>query len=229
MARRSFFRFSIHSLKGFPMSLSNATLSAIQKAGAAVFAADAQLKNATREYADRIKAALESNPLSLENDALFENWKTVARLSRTIAGIEEEITKVFHAASELMADKQPVLVRRSALAKPKRAVNESAGRQTERPMARASAKAKKPMAKRASRTGSLPAISGNAAKLLNHLEQVLNTQDFSALSQTTAAKEIGIPLGSMTAAIKKLMEHARLIAGPAGSFKLATGQAASPQ
>lgn len=229
------------------MSLSSATLSAIQKAGAAVFAADAQLKNATREYADRIKAALESNPLSLENDALFENWKTVARLSRTIAGIEEEITKVFHAASELSADKQPIFVHSPTLARPKRAVNKSADQQAERPQARDSVKAKKlaakpasgaqaalstkpvKTAKRASQAGGMPAISGNAAKLLNYLERVLNTQDFSGLSQTTAAKEIGIPLGSMTAALKKLMESGRLVAGPAGSYKLITPQPAVPQ
>lgn len=270
------------------MPLSSATLSAIQKAGAAVFAADTQLRNATLEYADRVKAALGSNPLNLDNDALFENWKTVARLSQTISSIEQEITKVFHAASGLMAHGQPV--QSLASAKPKRAVNKSAAPQTERPMARASVKAKKPVAKpasrsaaleaarslapaplslaatpaaeagktrtskpkaraakaptspqatrsakpvkvakRASQAGARPEISGNAAKLLNYLERVLNTQDFSALSQTAAAKEIDIPLGSMTAALKKLMESARLIAGPAGSYKLVSMPAASPQ
>jgi hypothetical protein len=44
------------------MSLSSSTLSAIQKAGAAAFTADVKLKNAVKEYAQRVNAAIVENP-----------------------------------------------------------------------------------------------------------------------------------------------------------------------
>src|SRR5450830_1496137 len=103
------------------MSLSSATLSAIQQAGAAAYAADTELKNAVQDYAARVNAAMSANPYGLGNDALFENWKVVARLSQTINGIEEELKKVYRVASELIADDQPSVREIPALAAPKKA------------------------------------------------------------------------------------------------------------
>lgn len=272
------------------MSLSSSTLSAIQKAGAAIFTADAKLKNTVKEYADRVNAAMGSNPYGLANDALFENWKTVARLSQTITGIEEEIKKVFQVASELTADDQPSVVQVLSLAAPTRSVKKGVVSQIDLTPTATNIKTKKPTSKSMSRTtlrpessiaqsmgnqndqtptdvvvkskkktsnpktsvsklvpspipakaakaakpvkaanipseaGSSLKISGNPAKLLSHFERVLNTNEFTVISQTAAGQETGIPLGSMTAATKKLVESGRIIAGPMGSFKLANVQ-----
>ena len=100
------------------MSLSNITLSAIQQAGAAVFSADAELKNSVKDYAERVNAAMASNPFGLGNDALFENWKLVARLSQTMVGIEEELKKVHALASELTGDDGPAAHALPALSAP---------------------------------------------------------------------------------------------------------------
>ena len=67
-----------------------------------------------------------------------------------------------------------------------------------------------------------PTLGGNSTKLLSHLAGVLSTDEFTAFSQTAAAKATAIPLGSMTAAIKKLLESGRITAGPNASFKLVT-------
>lgn len=253
------------------MSLSSSTLSAIQKAGAAAYTADAKLKNAVKEYADRVNAAIGSNPYGLGNDALFENWKTLARLSQTIAGIEEEIKKVFQVASEMTADDQPSVVQVPVLAAPTRSVGKSVVSQddltptavmvkkkkkTSKPNARVAtapkgsveqsvesrndltptdvlAKAKKKTSipeakvrstKLAGASGKTLELSGNPAKLLQYLERVLNSNEFTEVSQTVIGQETGIPLGSMTAAIKKLMESGRIIARPNGSLKLANSQ-----
>jgi hypothetical protein len=64
------------------------------------------------------------------------------------------------------------------------------------------------------------ALGANPAKVLNHLETLLNANDFTVVSQTAVSKATGIPLGSMTAATKKLMQTGHLLAGPSGSFKL---------
>ena len=192
------------------MSLSIATLSAIQKAGAAVFEADAELKTAVGEYALRVNAAIASNPYNLGNDTLFENWKVIARLSQTVAGIEEELKKVYHLAAELIADDQPLLVQVSKLGASVAPAEPAATSSVD--MAPSDAVIKK------HKKTSKP--TGNAAKLLTHFERLLKSNKLTVINQTAVGREAGIPLGSMTASIKQLIEMGRIIAGPAGSYKL---------
>lgn len=219
------------------MSLSSSTLSAIQKAGAAAFTADVKLKNAVKEYAQRVNAAMMENPYQLGNDALFENWKVVARLSQTMAGIEEELKKIHLVASELAADDQPTVLQIPALAVPTSFVEQSPASQNDvtptdvivkpkkktlpRKTRAPKAKASPSPVKVAGAAGNRLELSGNPAKLLRYLEGALNANEFTVIHQTATAQATGIPLGSMTAAVKKLVESGQIIAGPTGSFKLA--------
>ena len=215
------------------MSLSSSTLASIQKAGAAVFAADEKVKNAVKEYAQRVNAAIATNPYNLGNDTLFENWKVLARLSQTIAGMEDELKKVYRVASELTEDDQPSVREIPVLAAPARAVEHSVARQNDLAPSDVVVKRKKKAAKsktvavkaspvkRPVTSAVKPVITGNSAKLLPYLERVLNSNEFTVLSQTAAGHETGIPNGSMTAATKKLIESGRVIPGPTGTYKLA--------
>ena len=66
------------------------------------------------------------------------------------------------------------------------------------------------------------ALVGNAAKLLQHLQGLLNTKEFLPFRQSASSLITGIPLGSMTAALRKLTQTGHLLAGPDASFKLTT-------
>ena len=267
------------------MSLSISTLNAIQKVGAAAFTADEKLKKEASHYAERVHAAITNNPYNLGNDNLIENWKVVARLSQTLAGIEEELKKVYQVAAELTGDDQPSVREIPALAAPARSTGKAARRQAMtsaevkvnvkqkafkpakvakvakavnpveatpkssamkkalspldlaptdvrvKPSKKAGApkaakvpKAAKTKVSKAAVAGAPAKTSspgGNPAKLLAYLQGTLNTNEFSAINQTGVGKATGIALGSMTAAIKKLVENGRIIAGPTGSYKLA--------
>ncbi len=100
------------------MSISSFTLNAIQKAGAAAFAADEKLKKEVQSYAERVNMAMVKNPYNLGNDALIEAWKVLARLSKTMMGIEEELRNIHRVASELIQDDQPSVRDTLALAAP---------------------------------------------------------------------------------------------------------------
>jgi hypothetical protein len=240
------------------MSLPQTTLSTLQQAGASVFAADAALKNAVKDYAERVNAAMSINPFGLGNDGLFENWKLVARLSQTVAGIEEELKKVYQLATELTAEDGPAVHSLPALASPtqptaaavpgqpdmvptdvvvktrkkKATASASAAKPSPKPVGKPVAKpvaqaavapvAKKAPTRPAAAPGAPQAPGGNPARLLRHLEGVLNSNEFSAINQSACGLATGIPLGSVNAAVKKLIETGRLVAGPAGSFKLAS-------
>jgi hypothetical protein len=66
------------------------------------------------------------------------------------------------------------------------------------------------------------ALSPSAEKLLGYLNTQLNANTHVPMNQSTAAVATGIPMGSMTAAMKKLIEGKRIEAGPSGSFRLVT-------
>ncbi|MGB4361532.1 MAG: hypothetical protein WBJ19_14055, partial [Rhodoferax sp.] len=100
------------------MSISSVTLNAIQKAGAAAFAADEKLKKEVQGYAERVNVAIVKNPYHLGNDALIEAWKVLARLSKTMMSIEEELKNIHRIACELTEDDQPSVSITPALAAP---------------------------------------------------------------------------------------------------------------
>jgi hypothetical protein len=222
------------------MSLSASTLSAIQKVGAAAFTADEKLKAAVKKYAERVNDALITNPYGLGNNTLFETWKVVARLSQTMAGIEEELKKVYLVASELAADDHPDGVQVLSLAAPVPSVAAKAdkrdvtptdvrvkSKKKSLPPKVAKAKVKVTAAKREVNSSTPLVVTGNALKLMQHLQGVLSANEFTALNQTAVASATGIPMGSMTAALKKLIAGGHLIAGPSGSFQMVASQPAS--
>ena len=232
------------------MSLNKELLATIQKAGAAVFDADAQLKLAVRSYGERVHAAVGSNPFHLGNDTLFENWKMFARLSKTVAAMEEDLRHVYRVVGELsdvepsLPDMMPAL----AAPSPKASVPSDAALVADSSLAatdvKIKRKAKVHAAKPARRnTGSKtrvntttrpqakslqakqsPVVNAllprNAAKLLQHLGAVLSPTGFAPLNQTAVSKATGIPLGSMTASLKRLVAAGHVQANHAGMFKL---------
>lgn len=206
------------------MSLDQELLATLQKAGAAVFEADAQLKLAVKSYGERVHAAVGSNPFHLGNDTLFENWKLVARLSKTVAAMEEDLRNVYRIAGAL-SDVEPSLPElMPALSAPA----PQAPAETVSPLAADSRltatdvkiKRKKRVAAAKPGPASASPLPGNAERLLKHLRYVLKTKGFAPVKQTAVAKATGIPLGSMTASLKRLVAAGRLQANDAGQFKL---------
>lgn len=69
-------------------------------------------------------------------------------------------------------------------------------------------------------------LKGNSAKLMAHLQGVLNTASFTGINQSAVAKVAGIPVGSMGATIGRLVKAGRIVSGANGSLKLTTPAAA---
>lgn len=206
------------------MSLNQELLDALQKAGAAVFDADAQLKLVVKSYGERVHAAVGSNPFHLGNDTLFENWKLVARLSKTVAAMEEDLRKVYQIAGAL-SDVEPSLPElMPALPAPAPAspAEVAAPFAADSSLAATDVKIKRRKRIPAAKPGLVLAtpLPGNAARLLKHLRYVLKTKSFAPVHQTAVAKATGIPLGSMTASLRRLVAAGHVQTNADGMFKL---------
>ena len=245
------------------MTIPASTLLAIQKVGAAAFAADQKLKASVQEYADRVSAAVSNTPDASANDALIERWKRVARLSQTLQTIEADLKAVYQGASELLAsdsagdqiagakttaavaakadvvaDLAPKVTRAKksakgksvAAAKPTTQSETSATTALNGAPAKGASKPKKlaKVSKAKAAKGSDKALvpQGNAAKMLSYFERALNANEFATINQSAAGREAGVPMGSVAAAIKKLLDLGRITAGPASSYRLT---AAAPE
>jgi hypothetical protein len=215
------------------MPISTKTLNAIQAAGTAAFNADAQLKAAVKDYGNQVQAAMYNSPFDLANDSLFEEWKSVCRLSQAIGQIEAELQKIHAAASRLQGNLQtsskplsiaaPVSTATSAstveaisavdatdvtVKKPRKIKTKGKGKTKTQAKA-----ARKPRA-----AGPLPA---NAASLLAHLTQILKPDTFGKINQTSVATAINMAKGSVGASVRRLVAEGFLVQDLALGFKLA--------
>jgi hypothetical protein len=216
------------------MPISPKTLNAIQAAGTAAFKADAQLKAAVKDYGSQVQAAMLNSPFDLANDSLFEEWKSVCRLSQAMGQIEAELQKI-HAAAARLQGNLPTANKTHAIAAPVSApvsapnqastvevinavdATDVTIKKSRKLKAKKIAKGKNKGARKPRAAGALPA---NAASLLAHLTQVLNPNTFGKINQTSVATAINMAKGSVGASVRRLVADGFLVQDPALGFKL---------
>ena len=184
------------------MSLSPSVQGAIQSAGSAIFNADVELKIALKAYASQVELAMANNPFDVGNDALFEEWKTVARLSQSVTQIEQELRQIFDIACSLSINKRDVAISHSRVRElPAPLVNQ---------VIATDVIAKSPRGR----------LKGNALKVLGALLPLLNDNEFRKVNQSAVAQTAAVPQGSLGATLKRLATNGYIVAGSKGQFKL---------
>lgn len=197
------------------MAISKATLAAIQKTRASAQGLKLALQAETKKYSDRLSKALAANT----NGNAFElldgpdvaNWKSVGTLAKMIDAIEAEFAGIFKFASDLVTGSQP-----SAATSPLVATTKVKSPTAPNAKTKPKAQSKVPVGRG----------NANAEALLIKLAATLSSDSFTALKQTELAKSTGIPIGSMSAALKKLTRTGDLVQGKDGGYKLSKKKAA---
>jgi hypothetical protein len=211
------------------MALPAQTLATIQTAGAAIYAADAALKEAVQSYAEQVKLAMAENPFDMGNDSLFDDWKTVARLSRAVGQVEAEFQKIYVAATDLSAGAIPAVLSMPSLTAPLATTTNDLSMVQEIEATDAVIKKAPTKIKAAGRkmpTARQPtSLSGNSARVLARLLGLLNPDHFVKINRAAVGAEIGLPKGSIGASITKLLDTGHLIEGGIGEYKLGTPKA----
>jgi hypothetical protein len=198
------------------MAISKATLTAIHKTGVMTQNLQVALRAEAKKYADRLSKALsdsaDGNVFDLLEGPHVNNWKGVGKLSKMVETIEKELMAVMQLATELVADVQKVSQEIQAATAPQPVTAASK---------KASAKGKAAVAP--SRKGS------NPTKLLSVLATKLTSDKFTILTQTELAKAAGIPMGSITATIKRVAASGAIeISADGTGYRLASQAIQAP-
>jgi len=189
------------------MAISKATLAAIQKTGAFAHNLKLALQAETKKYSDRLSKALSSNAngnaFELLDGPEIANWKSVGKLAKMVDAIEAELNSAFKFASDLVTG-----------------APQASEKGPQIPVAEVKAAPARKAAPKAQAKATTGRGGANTEKLLAQLSSTLNSDEFTVLKQTALAKTTSIPLGSMTAALKKLTENGDLVLGKNGGYKL---------
>lgn len=211
------------------MSLNSQILSLLQTAGQALYDADQALQSSAIKSGDEVGSSMAENPFDIENDARFEEWKTIARLSKAVGQIESELRKVYGVANAWTSLNAPIQPIASPLALP--AFTAASEIDVLHPISatdvvdkhqRRSAMTSKPKAasilKKSKPRGT--SLRGNSAKLLAALQTRLTETGYTKLIRSSLAAETGLPKGSIGASFLKLVQLGYIEEDEHGALRL---------
>lgn len=221
------------------MSVTNATLSAIQQAGQSIDAARKALAEAVAEQAQRVMTAVAEQPFSVDNDKLFAHWKTTARLAQEVQSIEAQFKTIYETALGLAVPETPVLTAlppAAATRAARRAAYDVDTSVAEDVEVKPQPQKKKPKVAKAARLARAAAsdlpepaavarpagsgLSANDTKVLDFLKTGLNRKSWRRVTQNAMAAGAGIPQGSVGLALRRLIAGGHLREDAQGSYKL---------
>jgi hypothetical protein len=195
------------------MSLSKATVSAIQRAGQAMQQATVVVSNAVRQQAEHMVATVANQPFQAEGDRAFSNFKIFARLSQDLHMLEEKLQDLYSTASELTDPEMDVV------ALPKLHVR--IGGMAEDAVVKPIRTPRKRAGKRAVKGPLKPVkLSPNDHKVLDFLKSVLKTDHAVVITNEAIAKGAGMPLGSVGISLKRVMAFGAIKKRGRSSYQL---------
>jgi hypothetical protein len=201
------------------MSFSPSTLSAIQQAGQSLHTAGQAVADAVRAQAERMVATVASQPFNPESDDAYAQFRTVARMAHDLQALEEQLKNLYMTASDMVTPELAVLVALPGRAARQRAAADDANAGAEDAIVKP-AKASK--TRHTASRGTKPVrLTPNDNKVLQYLQSALQTEIWTALTVKTIAQGAGIPLGSVTISISKVLASGAVQKGAKGMFRLA--------
>jgi hypothetical protein len=195
------------------MPLNPQILALLQTAGQSLYDANQALQTTVTQYAESVQSALALNPFDLSNDARVEEWKDVARLSKAVAQIEDELRKVYGVADAWTSPGVIASTKVTAIALPAFAASAElqvlpaveATDVIDKRQRKGIAKTKRKVTSGLKiATPHANELRGNAAKLLAALQNLLSHTSYTKLNLSGLALELGFPKGSIGASFAKL-------------------------
>jgi hypothetical protein len=200
------------------MSLSKATLSAIQQAGQGLHTATVVVSAAVREQAEHMVATVANQPFQPEGEQAFTHFKMLARLSQELQSLEQQLRQLYTTATELASPAMDVV---ASLPRPTARARAGAGPADvadavvkPAPARRAKAKAKK--------AAKPVTLTSNDSKVLDYLKTVLKSDRWTTLTGASVAQGAALPQGSVGISLKKVVLAGAVKKTGKSSYQLAS-------
>lgn len=199
------------------MSISNKTLASVQRAGQSVNLAVTALEEAARTANRELVSAMASQPYSPQTDRIFADWKTVARISKDVEAMEQSLRDIYAQISNMVRVEPEVL--QALPSYPHAAPGANVSSDIQDAVVKPAGRGTKPGKAKAVRRPRTPG-STNEDKLIAYLTKALSRRKGREVTQSQMSEATGIPPGSMTATLKKIVEKKIVTEDPRGVFRL---------
>ena len=207
------------------MSLSQANLAAIQRAGQAIYEASQRVSDALYQQAQTIVTQVASQPFHADSEQAFAQFKALAALTQELQAVEAHMRTVYGNATELADPAMDVLgISQHSASTPKAHTAEDAQIKPALGIASKPSNnaAPAPRAVRSNKAAKAPqALTPNDAKLLSFLRSTLHSAQWTALTGAAIAKGSGLPLGSVGVSLSKLLKLGLVKRGARGLYQRA--------
>jgi len=204
------------------MPLSASTLQSLQQAGQAIHDSRERLKAEVARHTERLVSAMASQPLAPGVDSAFAQVKQVARLHQELQALEGQLLTIYQAAEQIKGEDIQIIEalphRRSRVESATSTAEDA--RLVAHPGPRKSRKAppaKETQMHRASKRRGAR-VSANDEKVLKALRRLLKVHKGEPISQSQIASEADIPVGSIAASVKRLLESGRVTQSDRGRY-----------
>ena len=208
------------------MSIALNTLLSLQQAGESLHAARQAFAQEVQQNASRVVGIVASEPFSNDADRAYAQLRTIARMAHDLQAMEEQLKTLYGSAMELVAPETPVLValsdrNASSRARPAAPDSEGAEDVVVKPAKQKQSLRKKAAAKvEAEPSSQALRLSANDQKVLTYFKHALDRRSWKPLTQAVIAEGSGIPLGSVSLAIRRVIAAGGVREGQKGSYRL---------
>lgn len=197
------------------------TIESIQRAGTALHSAQALLAEEAARQSQRVNASIEGDPFNVSADSEFEYWKGIARMSQSVAMMEEQLKKIYFAAVNLHAGKGFGQV-------PALSLTPRTDSQVIDAQAPTNGNASRPARVKRSQPKAMPlptpvgvgTIKGGASKAFGFLKTKLLSERFTRVTFAEIGESAKMPQGSISFAIHSLKSKGLIEEGEKGHYRL---------
>lgn len=198
-------------------------LHAVQQAGQAIHACREMLKVEVARRTQQLVAVMAREPLSASADGSFSQLKLVARMHQEVQALEDQLRGIYQSASQLKVETvQVVEALPHSRPRPHTSVDQVEEAQVvSRPTKRGAGKrASDPSIKAKQVPSRRGRVSSNDDKVLAALKRLLKLRRGEQIAQAQIAAEAGIPVGSIGASLRRLLNAGRVAQTERGQYRL---------
>lgn len=212
------------------MTIKKSTVSQIQKAGQAMHDAAQLLSKDAQVAGEVLHQKMSAELHDPTADELYAQWKSLAGMVKDLVQMEEKLKLIYASCMQslMSAGNESSVVRKKPLPKAQSRRAGAAMAPSTQGKRKPGRPPKKPLAQGVVGTPK----AGNEQRLMEHLQQVLNPTEMLQVPHLGITAATGIPAGSISATIRRLVAKNLLVAGSGGALRLAgqvpVAQPASP-